>query len=142
VEAAMGGAAAACASFMTPRSRCPLEEAQGERAPPLATPRLPGKIFASCTASGSSNSCRSSRQIDHFTSAIVRPTPPPEGVEVHRPRISREYSYELCDAAVQLARKAELSQCGTVEFLYDVDSQKWYFIEVNRRIQVEHTVTE
>ncbi|HVH71564.1 MAG TPA: pyruvate carboxylase, partial [Candidatus Dormibacteraeota bacterium] len=49
---------------------------------------------------------------------------------------------ELCDAAVQLARKARYRNAGTVEFLYDVDSQKWYFIEVNPRIQVEHTVTE
>jgi pyruvate carboxylase len=49
---------------------------------------------------------------------------------------------ELCDAAVQIARKANYRNAGTVEFLYDVDSEKWYFIEVNPRIQVEHTVTE
>src|SRR5712671_3682085 len=49
---------------------------------------------------------------------------------------------ELCDAAVQLVRKANYRNAGTVEFLYDVDSRKWYFIEVNPRIQVEHTVTE
>jgi pyruvate carboxylase len=49
---------------------------------------------------------------------------------------------ELCGAAVQLARKADYQNAGTVEFLYDVDTQKWYFIEVNPRIQVEHTVTE
>jgi pyruvate carboxylase len=49
---------------------------------------------------------------------------------------------ELCEAAVQLARKANYRNAGTVEFLYDVDSQEWYFIEVNPRIQVEHTVTE
>ena len=49
---------------------------------------------------------------------------------------------ELCNAAVQLARKAKYRNAGTVEFLYDVDSGKWYFIEVNPRIQVEHTVTE
>src|SRR5215472_1497201 len=49
---------------------------------------------------------------------------------------------ELCDAAVQLVRKAKYQNAGTVEFLYDVDLQKWYFIEVNPRIQVEHTVTE
>jgi pyruvate carboxylase len=49
---------------------------------------------------------------------------------------------ELCDAALQLARKANYRNAGTVEFLYDVDSRKWYFIEVNPRIQVEHTVTE
>ncbi len=49
---------------------------------------------------------------------------------------------ELCAAAAQLARKAKYRNAGTVEFLYDVDSKKWYFIEVNPRIQVEHTVTE
>jgi len=38
---------------------------------------------------------------------------------------------ELCDAAVQLVGKANYRNAGTVEFLYDVDSQKWYFIEVN-----------
>ena len=49
---------------------------------------------------------------------------------------------ELCEAAVALARKANYRNAGTAEFLYDVDSEKWYFIEVNPRIQVEHTVTE
>jgi len=49
---------------------------------------------------------------------------------------------ELCSAAVQLAKKAGYRNAGTVEFLFDVDTHKWYFIEVNPRIQVEHTVTE
>ena len=49
---------------------------------------------------------------------------------------------ELCDAAVRLAKKAKYRNAGTVEFLYDVDAHNWYFIEVNPRIQVEHTVTE
>src|SRR5438270_2806532 len=49
---------------------------------------------------------------------------------------------ELCEAALSLARKANYRNAGTVEFLYDVDSRQWYFIEVNPRIQVEHTVTE
>ena len=49
---------------------------------------------------------------------------------------------ELCSAAVQLAKKAGYRNAGTVEFLFDADTQKWYFIEVNPRIQVEHTVTE
>jgi pyruvate carboxylase len=49
---------------------------------------------------------------------------------------------QLCADAVQLARKANYRNAGTVEFLYDVDSEKFYFIEVNPRIQVEHTVTE
>ena len=53
-----------------------------------------------------------------------------------------EGSQELYDAALKIARKANYRNAGTVEFLYDVDSKKWYFIEVNPRIQVEHTVTE
>ena len=49
---------------------------------------------------------------------------------------------ELCEAALRIGRKANYHNAGTVEFLYDVDASKWYFIEVNPRIQVEHTVTE
>ncbi len=49
---------------------------------------------------------------------------------------------ELCDAAVQLAREAGYFNAGTVEFLVDADTGNWYFIEVNPRVQVEHTVTE
>ncbi len=49
---------------------------------------------------------------------------------------------ELCDMAVQLARRANYSNAGTAEFLMDVDTGAFYFIEVNPRIQVEHTVTE
>src|SRR5262249_27859649 len=44
--------------------------------------------------------------------------------------------------AVALARAAGYYNAGTVEFLVDADSGEWYFIEVNPRIQVEHTVTE
>ncbi|MFN7994462.1 MAG: pyruvate carboxylase [Bryobacteraceae bacterium] len=48
----------------------------------------------------------------------------------------------LADAAVKLAKAAGYYNAGTVEFLVDADSGEWYFIEVNPRIQVEHTVTE
>jgi len=48
----------------------------------------------------------------------------------------------LAEAAVTLARAAGYYNAGTVEFLVDADSGDWYFIEVNPRIQVEHTVTE
>ena len=58
------------------------------------------------------------------------------------PNLPAKVRTELCEAAVQIARKANYRNAGTVEFLYDVDSQNWYFIEVNPRIQVEHTVTE
>lgn len=54
------------------------------------------------------------------------------------PRIRRE----IADAAVQLAKEANYYNAGTVEFLVDADSGDWYFIEVNPRVQVEHTVTE
>ena len=49
---------------------------------------------------------------------------------------------ELCEAAVRLARKIRYDNAGTIEFLYDLDRHQWFFIEMNPRIQVEHTVTE
>ena len=49
---------------------------------------------------------------------------------------------DLCQAAVELARGIGYNNAGTVEFLYDADSHEWFFIEMNPRIQVEHTVTE
>jgi pyruvate carboxylase len=49
---------------------------------------------------------------------------------------------ELCQAALTLARGVNYTHAGTVEFLMDADTGKFYFIEVNPRIQVEHTVTE
>jgi pyruvate carboxylase len=48
----------------------------------------------------------------------------------------------LCDAAVALARESKYYSAATVEFLVDADTGEWYFIEVNPRVQVEHTVTE
>src|ERR1700730_9037498 len=49
---------------------------------------------------------------------------------------------ELCAAALAIGRAAHYHNAGTVEFLQDADSGHFYFIEVNPRIQVEHTVTE
>jgi len=48
----------------------------------------------------------------------------------------------ILDAALAVGRAVQLDNAGTVEFLYDVDRGDFFFIEVNPRIQVEHTVTE
>jgi pyruvate carboxylase len=49
---------------------------------------------------------------------------------------------DICAAAVRLCSPMNYKAAGTVEFLVDLESQQFYFIEVNPRIQVEHTVTE
>ena len=56
--------------------------------------------------------------------------------------ISNETREELCSAAVKIAQSINYDNAGTVECLVDTDSQEWFFIEMNPRIQVEHTVTE
>ena len=48
----------------------------------------------------------------------------------------------LCESAIRLMKAVNYTHAGTVEFLMDGDSGEFYFIEVNPRIQVEHTVTE
>ena len=58
------------------------------------------------------------------------------------PYLGAERRAELCEAALRLARAADYTHAGTVEFLLDADTDRFYFIEVNPRIQVEHTVTE
>jgi pyruvate carboxylase len=48
----------------------------------------------------------------------------------------------LCEEALRIGRAVRYLNAGTVEFLQDADTGKFYFIEVNPRVQVEHTVTE
>ncbi|CDX45481.1 Pyruvate carboxylase [Mesorhizobium sp. SOD10] len=58
------------------------------------------------------------------------------------PYLSEALRQELCGYALKIARETSYVGAGTVEFLQDADTGKFYFIEVNPRIQVEHTVTE
>jgi len=57
------------------------------------------------------------------------------------PIISRKQRDEMGRAAIRLLKEAGYTNAGTVEFVID-EKGKYYFIEVNARIQVEHTVTE
>lgn len=58
------------------------------------------------------------------------------------PNLDDEVRDALCDAALKIGNQVGYQNAGTVEFLVDADTNKFYFIEVNPRIQVEHTVTE
>ena len=56
--------------------------------------------------------------------------------------LDEKLRHDLCDAAVSLVKSIGYDNAGTVEFLVDLDANEWFFIEMNPRIQVEHTVTE
>jgi len=56
--------------------------------------------------------------------------------------LSDEQRAEICALALKIGNAVRYRNAGTVEFLQDADTGKMYFIEVNPRIQVEHTVTE
>lgn len=58
------------------------------------------------------------------------------------PNLPTDVRQRICDAAISIGRAVGYDNAGTVEFLVDADSNDLYFIEVNPRIQVEHTVTE
>ncbi|MDE3028670.1 MAG: ATP-grasp domain-containing protein, partial [Paracoccaceae bacterium] len=49
---------------------------------------------------------------------------------------------EVCGLGLKIGQAVGYQNAGTVEFLMDMDDEKFYFIEVNPRVQVEHTVTE
>ncbi|WP_114285722.1 pyruvate carboxylase [Candidatus Halocynthiibacter alkanivorans] len=58
------------------------------------------------------------------------------------PYLSQEQRESLCALGKKICQHVNYECAGTVEFLMDMDSDKFYFIEVNPRVQVEHTVTE
>ena len=58
------------------------------------------------------------------------------------PYLTTEQRAEVCDLGRRICAFVGYECAGTVEFLMDMDSQKFFFIEVNPRVQVEHTVTE
>ena len=58
------------------------------------------------------------------------------------PNLPQPLRQAICEAALAIGRTARYENAGTVEFLVDADTGRFYFIEVNPRIQVEHTVTE
>ncbi|MDV7270225.1 pyruvate carboxylase [Thioclava sp. A2] len=58
------------------------------------------------------------------------------------PYLSAEQRAEVCALALKIGQAVGYQNAGTVEFLMDMESGAFYFIEVNPRVQVEHTVTE
>ena len=62
--------------------------------------------------------------------------------EAPSPVLTNKTRREIADAALTLVRAIKYVNAGTVEFIYDVASEKFFFIEMNTRIQVEHPVTE
>ncbi len=58
------------------------------------------------------------------------------------PSLTDEQRKEIGDIAVRAAKAVNYNSAGTIEFLYDEEEEKFYFMEMNTRIQVEHTVSE
>lgn len=58
------------------------------------------------------------------------------------PTLTRDVREDVCKAAVRLVKEAGYTNAGTVEFIFDQKENRFYFIEVNARIQVEHPVSE
>lgn len=62
--------------------------------------------------------------------------------ETPAPNLPEGMGEALCAAAIKLAKAVSYRSAGTVEFVFDSDDQRFYFLEVNTRLQVEHGVTE
>ena len=57
-------------------------------------------------------------------------------------RLTNKIREDITSAAVKLGKKLNYKSAGTVEFLFDEDTNEFWFLEVNTRLQVEHPVTE
>jgi acetyl-CoA carboxylase biotin carboxylase subunit len=62
--------------------------------------------------------------------------------EAPAPFINDDLREEIRQAALTIAKSIQYENAGTMEFIFDQDTQRFYFLEVNARIQVEHPVTE
>lgn len=62
--------------------------------------------------------------------------------EAPSPAVNEGLRKEICDAAVRIARHIGYENAGTVEFVFDQKECRFYFLEMNTRIQVEHPITE
>jgi len=62
--------------------------------------------------------------------------------EAPSPVLDAPIRLQMAEAATALIRDIDYEGAGTIEFIYDLDSGRWFFIEMNTRIQVEHPVTE
>jgi len=62
--------------------------------------------------------------------------------EAPSPALTPEIRNKMGEAAVKAAKAVDYTGAGTVEFIYDYREKKFYFMEMNTRIQVEHPVTE
>lgn len=62
--------------------------------------------------------------------------------ETPSPALTEEIRAEMGEASVKAAKAVNYTGAGTIEYIFDRKDQKFYFMEMNTRIQVEHTVTE
>src|SRR5699024_8779837 len=62
--------------------------------------------------------------------------------ETPYPAITEEMRKEMGEASVKAAEAVHYVGVGTIEYIFDLDENKFYFMEMNTRIQVEHPVTE
>ena len=58
------------------------------------------------------------------------------------PKVDQSIINEMAQMSVKFASDQKYEGAGTIEFIYDIDQKKFYFLEMNTRIQVEHPVTE